>query len=132
GFWAPVCPNEKGTMFTWPPYTEKLLRSGLFCLGDHFKREIENDRPVQPDGGLVRAEPFDGTPFDIDEFSIDLVAFLVQGGSQVDVGHRSEQFVPGTGFGRYADLQLFDGIGRHGGLPYDFLLFMGPLFKVFR
>src|SRR5690606_24314045 len=78
------------------------------------------------------AEPFDSAPFDVDEFSIDLVSFLVQGGGQIDVGHGAEQFVPGTRLGRNADLQLFDDIGRYGGLPYDFFLLVGPLSKVFR
>src|SRR5690606_5358411 len=94
GFGDPI--NAKGTMFLHGPLTFQILALGLFCLSDHFKGKIEYNLPVQSDGSFVWAEPFDSAPFDVDEFSIDLVSFLVQGGGQINVGHGAEQFVPGT------------------------------------
>src|SRR5690606_40429387 len=98
--------------------------TGLLRLRYHFKGKVKNNFPVQSDRSLIRSEPLDGPTLDIDEFSIDLVSFLVQDGSQVDIGNRSEQFVPGTRLGRNADFQLFDGLGHFGGLPNDLFLLM--------
>ena len=48
-------------------------------------------------------------PFDEDrlENDIDLVSFLVQSGSKVNRGHRTEQFITCTNFGGDTDFQLF-------------------------